>query len=163
MPLIGTFGGTNYDLYRSRFIYAPSAPPPVTSAAPPPPPAVPVPFVPRIISPAPTFPLPGFLPTPLPPVNVPPITSAPIATGPSTGLPSGGTTTTDTSRLLDLIAANFKPQDISGSLAPVSVSDTATTTGKSQGGTNPLALLILVVAVIAGIVWYMKHKKAKVA
>lgn len=88
---------------------------------------------------------------------------APTTTGPTTGASSGSTGTSDTSRLLDMIAGAFQPQAVAPSLAPTSVSSTSTTDPTASSGPNPLAFVVLAVVVIAGIMWYTKRNKKKAA
>jgi LPXTG-motif cell wall-anchored protein len=57
--------------------------------------------------------------------------------------------------VLDLIAGLLKPQDISQPLSPTIVPDTST----GPQGTNPMAIVILAIAVIAGIFWFAHRKK----
>lgn len=81
-------------------------------------------------------------------------TSGPIGT--QTGGGGGGGGGTDTSRLIDLLASAFQPQDIQQGYAPQSVSSDALTPGS---GTNPMAVVVLAILVMAGIYFYTQHKK----
>lgn len=154
---IGAFSSYPID-YRSRLIY--TTPPKLAPTAP-----TPIPV--KLIAARPPAPTP--IKTPPPPIidyvypttAIPatPTTTTGAAGGSTTGAASGGTGTTDTSRLLDMIAGAFQPQEVSGSLAPTSVTSTSTAEPTSGGGMNPM-LLVVGVVVIGGIYWYTKKKAA---
>lgn len=91
-------------------------------------------------------------------------TSTPSTTTPgtTTGAGSGGDTGgggTD-SRLLDLLANAFKPQDISQPYGPISSGPVDVPS--SGGGVNP-ALIILAFVAIVGVMWWMNRKKRAAA
>lgn len=97
----------------------------------------------------------GFVPSPAPTGGNG--TTAPPTTGPETASTPGGTGSTGSDRVLDLIASLLKPQDISQPLSPQVIPETQTGTQ----GTNPMALVILAIAVIGGIFWYAHHKSKR--
>jgi len=81
-------------------------------------------------------------------------TSTPGTTGAGTGGNLGGSGSTGSDRVLDLIGQLLQPQNIQQPLTP-SIVDS----GPSSSGTNPMALVILAIAVIGGIFWFANRKK----
>jgi hypothetical protein len=95
----------------------------------------------------------------------------PTATGTDTGTSSGGSGSTgantssgggsgqsDTSRLLDLVAGAFQPQEMSQTYGPQSVSSDAMGSG---GGTNPMAVIVFAILIMAGIFFYAHRKSTR--
>lgn len=159
LPLANTL------LARQRVIYrAPSTPP--TGGG-----SIPISRLP--VAPAPTPPpiiKMGLPPKPTPVAPIVPQGGEPTAPGPTVPASTPGTTTgagSDTgggsgtdSRLLDLLAGAFKPQDISQPYGPIASGPTEI--ASSGGGVNP-ALLILAFVAIVGVMWWMNRQKRKAA
>lgn len=70
----------------------------------------------------------------------------------------GGTGTSDLSRLLDTFASLYAPRELTPALAPTSVVETGTSNGSASGGSNYGIVIVIAIALLGGVWWYMKHK-----
>lgn len=102
----------------------------------------------------------GFVPSTTTGGTTPTAEPPPTATGSATGNQTGSTGSTDTSRLIDLISSAFRPQEIGQTYGPQSVSSDVM---QPSGGTNPMAVVILAIVVIAGVFLYAHRKTNRAA
>lgn len=167
MTVFGTFATNTSALFSPRIIYQPSRPTVVSVASQPIPIVGTRPILPQPISTRPSVPL-TVSPTPVitdvqsPAGTTTGQTSPPaVGGGTATGTAGDGNSSSDpTSRLFDLISGAFQPQSIGQTYGPTAVDNTGGATS-TTGGTNPMAVVVLAILVIAGVFWYAHRKTGR--